>query len=313
MPVIHESKKPMDNWNDIAIFVRVVEAGSFTAAAEKLGLSQSAASKSVTRLEERLGTRLLNRSTRRLSLTETGSVLHARGLAALQEMQEAELEVARLQTEPRGVLRVSAPMSFGVLHLAPLLPEFLRLYPALTVDIQMDDRLVDLVEEGYDLAIRIQALADSTLVAKRLAPSRNVICAAPDYLARHGEPKTPQDLRDHHCLIYSYRANPFEWEFQGLNNEKINVSLAGPLHCNSGLVLREAALAGSGILLTPTFYVGDVIRNGRLRPILNGYTQPPEANVYAVYPERRHLSPKVRAFVDFLSQRFGDNPNWDRP
>lgn len=302
----------MENWNDIAIFVRVVEAGSFTAAAEKLGLSQSAASKSVTRLEERLGARLLNRSTRRISLTETGSALHARGLAALKEMQEAELEVARLQTEPRGVLRVSAPMSFGVLHLAPLLPEFLRRYPALTVDIEMDDRLVDLVEEGYDLAIRIKALDDSALVAKRLAPSRNVICAAPDYLALHGEPQTPHDLRDHRCLIYTYGVNPLEWQFRDSANMKISVTITGPLHCNSGLVLREVALAGMGILLTPTFYVGDVIRSGRLRPILTGYTQFPKANVYAIYPERRHLSPKVRAFVDFLGERFGDNPDWDR-
>lgn len=301
----------MENWNDIAVFVRVVEAGSFTAAAGKLGLSQSAVSKSVTRLEERLGTRLLNRSTRRISLTETGSALHVRGLAALKEMEEAELEVARLQTEPRGVLRVSAPMSFGVLHLAPLLPEFLRQYPALTVDMQMDDRLVDLVEEGYDLAIRIKALDDSALVAKRLAPCRSVTCAAPEYLARHGEPQTPRDLRDHRCLVYTYRTNPLEWEFRDSAGKKISVTITGPLHCSSGLALREAALASAGILLTPTFYVGDAIKSGRLRPILTDYINFPEANVYAVYPERRHLSPKVRAFVDFLGGRFGDDPYWD--
>lgn len=186
----------MEHLSDIAVFVRVVEAGSFTAAAEQLGLSQSAVSKCITRLETHLGTRLLNRSTRKFSLTEAGSTLHARGRRALDELEEAELEVARLQTEPRGVLRVNAPMSFGILHLAPALAEFLNRYPALTVDLQLDDRIVDLVEEGFDCAIRIKALTDSTLVARKLAPCRMVVCASPDYLKRRGTPTTPDALRD---------------------------------------------------------------------------------------------------------------------
>lgn len=302
----------MEHLSDIAVFVRVIEAGSFTAAAEQLGLSQSAVSKCVTRLEEHLGTRLLNRSTRKFSLTEAGSALHARGRRALDEIEEAELEVARLQTEPRGVLRVNAPMSFGILHLAPALDEFLHRYPALTVDLQLDDRLVDLVEEGFDCAIRIKALADSTLVARRLAPCRLVVCAAPDYLARHGTPTTPAALREHACLVYTYRDDPNEWIFRGPDGRELKVGVAGRLRCNNGLIHRDAALAGLGILVTPTFYVGDELRSGRLQTILTDYTPSPEPSVYVVYPERRHLSPKVRAFVDFLAARFEPVPYWDR-
>lgn len=311
MPLDHQSET-MEHLSDIAVFVRVIEAGSFTAAAEQLGLSQSAVSKCVTRLEEHLGTRLLNRSTRKFSLTEAGSALHARGRRALDEIEEAELEVARLQTEPRGVLRVNAPMSFGILHLAPALDEFLQRYPALTVDLQLDDRLVDLVEEGFDCAIRIKALADSTLVARRLAPCRLVVCAAPDYLARHGTPTTPAALREHACLVYTYRDDPNEWVFRGPDGHELKVVVAGRLRCNNGLIHRDAALAGLGILVTPTFYVGDELRSGRLQTILTDYTPIPEPSVYVVYPERRHLSPKVRAFVDFLAARFEPVPYWDR-
>ena len=301
----------MEHFGDIAVFVRVVEAGSFTAAADKLGLSQSAVSKCVNRLEERMGTRLLNRSTRKLSLTEAGAALHAHGLRALHEMDEAELEVARLQTEPRGLLRVNAPMSFGVLHIAPAVHDFLQRYPALTLDLQLDDRLVELVEEGFDCAVRIKALTDSTLVAKKLAPCRQVVCAAPEYLQAHGTPRTPQDLQDHRCLIYTYRGKPLEWEFSGARAEKIKVTVSGPLHSNSGLASREAALRGAGILSVPTFYVGDDLRAKRLVALLTDYTPLPEINIYAVYPERRNLSPKVRAFVDFLHARFGDKPYWE--
>lgn len=302
----------MEHFGDIAVFVRVVEAGSFTAAADKLGLSQSAVSKCVNRLEERMGTRLLNRSTRKLSLTEAGAALHTHGLRALNEMEEAELEVARLQTEPRGLLRVNAPMSFGVLHIAPAVEEFLQRYPALTLDLQLNDRLVELVEEGFDCAVRIKALGDSTLVAKKLAPCRQVVCASPEYLKQHGTPRSPEELSKHRCLVYTYRAKPFEWEFAGPEGKRTRVTVSGRLHSNSGLANREAALRGCGVLIQPMFYVGDDLRAKRLVPLLTDYTPLPEINVYAVYPERRNLSPKVRAFVDFLHARFGDAPYWER-
>jgi len=302
----------MEHLSDIAVFVRVVEAGSFTAAAERLGLSQSAVSKSVNRLEERMGTRLLNRSTRKLSLTEAGAALHERGKHALAEIEEAELEVARLQTEPRGVLRVNAPMSFGILHVAPLVPEFLERYPALTIDLQFDDRLTDLVEEGFDCAIRIKAMDDSSLVAKRLGPCRQVICASPEYLKRHGTPNTPEELKARPVLIYTNRATPGEWELRDTKGKKTKIHTNGRFHCNNGLALIESALQGLGVVISPTFYIGKALKQGKLVPFMTDYTVVPELNIHAVYPERRHLSPKVRAFVDFLAERFGPEPYWER-
>ena len=302
----------MEYLSDIAVFVRVVEAGSFTAAAEKLGLSQSAVSKAVNRLEERMGTRLLNRSTRRLSLTETGTALHDRSKHALAEIEEAELEVARLQMEPRGVLRVNAPMSFGILHVSPLVPEFLERYPALTIDLQLDDRLVDLVEEGFDCAIRIKSLDDSTLVAKKLGPCRQVICASPDYLKRHGTPTTPEELKAHSVLIYTQRATPGEWELRGPDNKKIKIQTNARLHSNNGIALLQSGLKGLGLMFVPTFYIGSELKAGKLVTVMDDYTVGPEVSIHAVYPERRYLSPKVRVFVDFLAERFGEGLGWER-
>lgn len=303
----------MDNLSDIAVFVRVVDAGSFTSAAGKLGLSQSAVSKCVTRLEDAFGVRLLNRSTRRLSLTEAGEALYARGTRALAELHDAEIDITRLQTEPRGLLRVNAPMSFGILHIAPLIADFLARYPALDVDMQMDDRLVDILEEGFDVAIRIKPLADSTLIARKLAPSRQLVCAAPAYLQRVGRPLVPEDLAGHDYLIYTYRDTPHELKFRAPDSRIHSVSVKGRYRGNSGLAARELALHGAGILFLPSFYVGDALRAGRLETVLNDYVCLPELSIYAVYPERRHLSPKVRAFVDFLSERFGPVPYWDAP
>lgn len=301
----------MEHLGDIAVFVRVVEAGGFTAAADRLGLTQSAVSKSVGRLEERLGTRLLNRSTRRLSLTEAGAALYERGRRALAEIEEAELQVARLQTEPRGILRVSAPTSFGILHVAPLLPEFLDRYPALTVDLQLDDRLTDLVEEGFDCAIRIKELGDSTLVAKRLASCRQLICASPEYLKRAGTPTTPEQLKKHQVLVYTYRAALGEWVLRGPDGKKTKIETSARFSSNSGLALVQAALNGFGIVVPPAFYVGRELRERELVSIMDDYAVLPTLGIHAVYPERRHLSPKVRAFVDFLAERIGPEPNWD--
>jgi DNA-binding transcriptional LysR family regulator len=301
----------MQSLTDIAVFVKVVELSSFTAAAEALESSQSVVSKAVTRLEEKLGARLLNRTTRRLSLTEAGSELYRRSAHALEEIANAELDVARFQTEPRGVLRISAPMSFSILHLGGVLPRFTERYPGISIELKLDDRQVDLVEEAVDVAIRIGQLKDSALIARKIAPCRQLLCAAPSYLATHGEPETPEELMKHDCILYALISAPREWRFTGPDGEQHVVPVNGALHSNNGLVNRAAAIAGGGIVLLPTFYIGDELRSGALKPILRAY-RPPEIALHAVYPERRNLMPKVRAFVDFLAQTFAPEPPWER-
>lgn len=301
----------MQSLTDIAIFVKVVELSSFTAAAEALEMSQPVVSKAVTRLEEKLGARLLNRTTRRLSLTEAGSELYRRSVRALEEIENAELEVARFQTEPRGTLRVSAPMSFSILQLGAKLQSFLERYPGVSVELNLDDRQVDLVEEGFDVAIRIANLRDSNLVARKIVPCRQVICASPAYLQKHGTPERPEDLLEHNCILYSFLTNAREWRLTDEQGETHVVPLKGSLQTNNGLVNRAAALSGTGIVMLPTFYLGDQLRSGELKPVLCKF-RPADIAVYAVYPERRNLSPKVRAFVDFLAQTFGPEPAWEK-
>jgi len=300
----------MENLSDIAIFVRVVDVGSFTGAADALGISQPVVSKSVTRLEERLGARLLNRTTRRLSLTEAGSELYRRSLHALKQIEDAELEVARFQTEPRGTLRVNAPMSFSILHLGPVVQEFLTRFPGVSLELVLDDGFVDMVAEGYDLVLRIGQLGDSQLIARRLAPCRTVLCASPEYLQKRGEPQTPEDLLNHNCLVYTLGSTPRAWALIGPDGEEQKIPLRGNFATNNGLVHRALALGGAGIALLPTFYVGDELRAGRLKAVLRDWALP-DLSLNAVYPERRNLSPKVRAFIDFLAERFGQEPYWD--
>lgn len=294
----------------MAVFARVVETESFTRAAAELGLSKSAVSKQVSRLEDRLGVRLLNRTTRRLSLSEAGAAYYEGCQRTLAEAAAAEQAVTRLAAAPRGVLRVNAPMSFGVLHVGPALPAFLSACPELTLDLALNDRQVDLVEEGYDVAVRIGVLAESSLVVRRLAPSRLVLCAASGYLADHGRPAAPEELGGHDCLIYSYQAGGREWQFRGPDGLR-RVKVSGRLRANNGDILMTAALNGRGIALLPSFIAGDALRAGRLERLLPAWRVAEEANVYAVYPASRNLSPKVRAFVDFLAARFGGTPYWD--
>ncbi|MGH8503766.1 MAG: LysR substrate-binding domain-containing protein [Gammaproteobacteria bacterium] len=302
----------MENFTDIAVFCRVVDTGSFTKAAEQLGLSRAVASKSVSRLEARLGARLLNRTTRRLSLTEAGATLYEGSHSALGRIEEAEIEIAQLQTEPRGMLKVSVPMTFGILHIAPALPAFLEGHPGITLEMRMDDRIVDLVDEGFDLAIRISSLADSTLVARRLAPCRFAVCGSQAYFDRRGVPQTPDDLRAHNCIIYVYQPSPNVWRFSSPDDDKeISMPVRGNLRVNNGIAQRDAALQGLGITVSPTFIVGELFSEGLLLPVLTDYS-PPEVSVYAVYPQRKYLSPKVRAFIEFFAARFGPEPYWDR-
>jgi DNA-binding transcriptional LysR family regulator len=300
----------MESLSDIAVFVQVVRSGSFTSAAERLELSKSVVSKYVTRLEDRLGARLLNRTTRRLSLTEVGQTLFERSQHARDEIEEAEAEVSRLQGEPRGELRLNCPMSFGILHVAPLLPAFQARYPELNVDMVLDDRQVNLVEEGYDLAIRIGELADSSLVARRLAPCRHLICASPKYLARHGVQRTPDELQTHQALIYRYQDSPSEWHLIAPDGQSLQVPIRASLQMNNSLALREALLQGAGLTLTPSFVVGADIRAGRLSQVLGDH-RALELSIHAVYPQRKHLSPKVRVFVDYLAERIQAPPHWE--
>ena len=299
----------MDRLGEMEVFAAVAEEGSFTVAARQLGISTSAASKHVIALEERLGARLLNRTTRRLSLTEAGRDFREWCERIAADVAEAEQSVASLQAEPRGVLRVNAPMSFGQLHLGPVLSDFLVQYPRVHVDMTMTDRRSDIVEEGFDLAIRIGTLTDSSLVARRLAESRRVVCAAPSYLAAHGTPKTPHDLADHNCLGHASLPGAEEWTFVGPDGE-LSVRATGSLTVNNGDMLRLAALAGSGLALLPTFIVGSDIADGRLRAVLRDYELPPHP-ISAVYAAGRPVAAKVRAFIDHLVACFGAAPYWD--
>ena len=299
----------MDNLSGMAVFARVVEAKSFTGAARQLGMSKAAVSKQVSRLEERLGARLLNRTTRRLHLTEIGAAFYQRAARIVAEAEEAELAVSHLHEAPRGTLRLDAPLSFGIRHLAPVLPGFMRRYPELRIDISFNDRYVDLIEEGYDLAVRIGHLVDSSLVARKLAVNRRAVCASPDYWAEHGTPSVPADLTKHNCLGYSYLATGNEWRFRGPEGP-IAVRVSGTLNANNGDMLREAAVGGIGVTLSPTFMLCDDLRAGRLTPVLEEFEPEPQG-IHAIYPHNRHLSAKVRAFVDFLVEVYGPAAPWD--
>ncbi|RPE80164.1 LysR family transcriptional regulator [Vulcaniibacterium tengchongense] len=292
-------------------FVRVAELGSFVRAAENLGLSKAAVSKQVAALERRLGARLLHRTTRRLSLTEAGQAYLLHAQAALAEARAAENAVADTQTVPQGRLRVTVPMSFGLLHVAPWVSAFLREYPAIDLDLQLDDRARDLVLEGYDLAIRFGSqLRDSSLVARRLCDVRVLLCAAPDYLERHGRPGHPDQLNGYDCLHYSYNPTGRAWQFRR-GEETVRVALATRMEANSSLALRAAMLAGGGLARVPEFVVADDVAAGRLEIVLPDW-QLPALSLHAVMPERRYVPAKVRAFVDFLAARWAAQPGWRR-
>lgn len=299
----------MDRLDDMLAFIKVVDTRSFTAAADRLNLSKSVVSRRIGELENRLGARLLNRTTRKLSLTEVGQAYYERCTRILADLEEAEQAVADLHAAPRGRLRVNAPVSFGVMHLAAAVAEFVERYPAVEIDMDLNDRYVDLVDEGYDLAIRIGRLRDSSLIARRLAPARMALCASPAYLIKHGTPQSPDDLANHQCLIYTNLATPDVWQLQ-VNGETRAVRVSGPLRGNNGELLRDAAVAGMGIVMSPTFLCGNALSSGTLLSFMAD-SLPSDAGVNAVYPQNRHLSPKVRVFVDFLVQRFGPRPYWD--
>jgi DNA-binding transcriptional LysR family regulator len=300
----------MDRLRTIEAFVRVAESGSFSEAARRLRSSKSAVSRQVATLEAELDARLFHRTTRSLTLTEAGRSYFERATRILADLEEANLSVSQLQAAPRGRLRVNAPMSFGFLHLAPAIPDFLSRYPQIEVDMIMNDRFVDLVDEGFDVAVRIGRLEDSSLVARKLAPIRRAVCASSTYLNARGVPHSPDDLTAHECLCYSNVAVANEWRFTAQDGRLWPVQVKGRLSTNNGDALVAAALKGLGLVNQPTFIVGHHLQDGTLIAVLDEFVHQDMA-VSAVYPHSRHLSPKVRAFVDFLVERFGPRPYWD--
>ncbi len=293
------------------MFATVVARGGFTRAAQALDTSPANVTRYVNELEAHLGTRLLNRTSRKLSLTESGRALYERCRSILEEVAEAEAIASSASVQPRGRLRINAPLSFGVRHLAPLWPAFLERYPDVELDIALIDRVVDIVEEGYDLAIRISNAGSASHVGRKLATSRNIVCASPTYLAARGTPETPADLRDHDCIGYAYAATADEWRFIDVQGRPHAVKVEPRVHTNNGDTAQALAIAGRGITWQPTFLIGEDLRAGRLVRLMPGYEMA-SIDILAVYPSRRHVPAKVRAMVDFLAQAFRGGPSWDR-
>jgi DNA-binding transcriptional LysR family regulator len=300
----------MLNLVGMGIFARVAEAKSFSGAARRLGISKSLVSKEVSKLEKALGARLLNRTTRQLSLTEFGAAFYEHCARVVQEAEEAELLVDRLHTSPRGVLKCTAPVAFATLHIARALPEFRTQYPDVQIDLTVGDRFFELAEEGYDLAIRIASDLPPNMVARPITPINRVICGTPQYFASHGVPNAPQDLAAHDCVVYTH-ANPDSIWHLSANGSDIAVRVRGALKVNDDEVAWQAVRAGLGLSLLPTFIVGDDLQSGRLRAVLTEYL-PSERNLYALYLPNRHLSAKVRVFIDFMLVKFAPPPYWDR-
>ena len=293
----------MDRFQALVAFSQVVEHGGFARAAERLGMSTSAVSRHVSDLESHLGVRLLNRTTRKLSLTESGQVFLERTVQLLSDLEEAESAVTASALVPRGTLRLTASITFGERHLAPAIAEFAARHPELRFDVELSDRMVDLVEEGLDLAIRIGTPGGQALIARRIGKAQLVCCAAPSYLKQHGTPLTPEDLVRHRCLSYTYLGTRDVWRFSDGDGNERPVRINGPVQANNGRFLGVLAANGTGIAMEPDFALGDEIDQGLLVPILTQFA-PPATPIYAVYPSRRHLSAKVRAFVDFIANRF---------
>lgn len=292
----------MDRFQEMRVFVAVVEAGHFVGATDELDLSKAAVSRHVGNLEARLGVRLLHRTTRRLSLTGEGEVFYTRCKALLDELEESEAEITSRTGRAVGQLRVNAPVTFGNLYLAELWGAFVAEHPQVTLDITLSDRVVDLVEEGFDLAIRIARLPDSTLISRRLSTTRVVLCASPEYLARAGTPTHPSELADHAIWAYRYFATGDEWHFEGPDGPA-STRIQPAARTNSGDTCRMAALQGHGIVLQPDFLVGADLASGDLVELMPEYRSI-ELGIHALYPTRRHVSPRVRLLIEFLAESF---------
>ena len=294
----------MDELSNLRLFTRVVEEGSFSAAARFFGVTPSSVSRQIAHLEQELGTRLFNRTTRKQSLTEAGEIYFQHASRIARDLDEAGQAVSRLTDTPSGSLHVTAEADFAVAFIAPFLPDFLSLYPDMRLRLSMSAGNLDLVESGLDLAIRIGQLEDSTLIARKIAESRSVICASPAYLAEHGTPSHPKELEAHSCLSFRIAPGKNQWSFTSRQGGPIDVPISGPLNTNSLVFLKESALAALGVIMIPSWMVGDALECGDLVPLLEGFPlRPPSTPVSAVFAHNRHLAPKVRAFVDFCAER----------
>jgi DNA-binding transcriptional LysR family regulator len=298
----------MDRFQEMKVFAAVVEAGSFTGATQVLDMSKAAVSRYVGELEERLGLRLLHRTTRKLSTTTEGEIFYARCRELLDNLDEAEAEVTSRSGEATGLLKVNVPVTFGLMHLAPLWPAFLARHPKLAIDITLSDRVADLVEEGYDIAVRIGQLPASSLISRKLASTRLVLCASPEYLQRRGAPGRPDELLHHDVISYSLFSTGENWSFMGPDGA-VSVKVVPRMRTNSGDTCRAAALQHQGIILQPTFIVGADLAQGTLQEIMPGYRSV-ELGIHAVYPSRKFVSPKVRLLIDFLVEAFAA-PAWE--
>lgn len=293
----------MDRLFAMSVFNKVVEERSFVRAAKRLGISTSAASRQVAQLEQHLGVRLLQRTTRRLSATESGRTFYDRSVQLVAGIEEAEQSATAGAAMPRGTIKLTCPITFGLSYVAPAIGVFLARHRQVQFDVSLTDRPVDLVEESYDLAIRIGGLIGQNLIARKLGEIRFVACASPAYLAEHGTPRKPEDLAVHDCLSYEYLPARNQWQFRDRQGRARKVRLTGSVNANNADLLAAVAAEGIGVALAPDFVVRRELEAGRLVPLLKGFMPKPSA-VYAVYPSRRYLSAKVRAFVDFLVERF---------
>lgn len=294
----------MDRFAYMQIFAAVVEAGSITAAAERLDLAKSAVSRRLAELEAHLGVSLIQRTTRRLNLTDSGRTYYTRCIAILADVEEAESALSQAQGALKGHLKVALPLAFGLLRLAPLIQAFMAVHPEVRFELDFNDRQIDLMQEGFDLAIRIATLPDSSLIARRLAPIHHVVCASPGYLARHGTPRAAAELASHVCLAYSNVRELGAWPYHGPDGQPGLVRVRVRLAASSGEFLLRTAIAGEGVVLLPTFYIEDALRSGQLVQLLSDHTWP-ELSAYAVYPPTRHLPGRARAFIDFLAAHLG--------
>jgi len=300
----------MDRFENMSTFIRVVEAGSISGAADRLGVAKSAVSRRLKELEAHLGVELFHRTTRRMNLTDTGRAFYHQSVRILEDVLEAELATSQAHGTLSGSLKIALPSTFGIMHMGPAINEFLREHPQIEFDLDFNDREVDLIQEGFDLAIRIAKLPDSSLIARRLAPVQTVICASPSYIEQMGAPQTPDELVGHRCLVYSLLSDYEYWYVTDSDGKEIKTKIQPYLKASTGEFLRDAAVEGMGIIMVPSFIAYKEIESGALVQILNDYISP-KIDAYAIYPQTRHLSQRVRAFVDFLVNRFSGTPYWD--